>query len=130
MIKLLLIYLVLFFLLLQNTSVSGKGMEQAENAAGECTVEEVTVSYQTDVRSFDLHRYFMAMKTWAPSNQLDLSSENENVWNNLTYKILHKVSGRNVIIRMRTWYSAEWMKMLSVLHVKGFFVYFLGELII
>ena len=128
--KLLLMYLILFFLLLLKASASEKGMKQTECTAGEYAVKEAIVSYDMDVRSFDLHRYFMVMKALAPSNQLDLSSGNENAWNNLTYKILQRVSGKNAIVRIRMWYSTEWMKMLSTLHVKGFFVYFLGELII
>lgn len=128
--KLLLIYLILFLLLLLRASASEKGIKQAEYTAGEYAVKEAIVSHDTDIRSLDMHRSFLVMTALFPSNQLDLSSGNENAWNNLTYKILHRISGKNAIARMRMWYSAEWMKMLSTLHVKGFFVYFLRELII
>lgn len=129
--KLLMIYLTLLFLLLLRGSAMEKEMNQAKNTAGENIMKETVVTeLSASDTSFDLKTYFLIMRALAPVNQLDLSSGNENNWNNLTCKILHGVSGKRIVTRIQMWYSTEWMKMLSTLHVKGFFVYFLRELII
>lgn len=130
--KLLLIYSILIFL----CPVIRVGSERAsfgEEAGMETVVLPEQISREplvmADADSSWLRTYYYMLKVLNPVKQLDLAGDYKS-WNGVRCKLLY--SARNTFLSglPQVCYTSEYMRLLSVRHSDGFYIYSLRKLII